>query len=315
MTVDRSNIRPRVQVTAPIAQGPTSAAPTQGKGDIASRGYASSDVVSRVARPNAVTAAEPNPSRHDHAVYSVTFDSVYLEPGAETALMLLAMADEYIRAFAPFVGEGKWEQWNQDVGPYVAPHSRLQLEKGLLGLQFDVWSVMELGSIGGFTTEAKLDDLRKQGKTSFELSADSGRVKVRGTIGRRTIRRSDVTPAFIKKRDGDWARIAADYSVQVTLVQTAKAVTAGIAEVKVYREPEGSKAEKRIEEIRDSLLAARAAVTAVDVDMPERPALVAAYNQRVREHEGRTTVEVLDRQGKLKDTVVVVPSAKPYLVT
>ncbi|MEZ4272642.1 MAG: hypothetical protein R3C68_14795 [Myxococcota bacterium] len=111
-------------------------------------------------------------------------------------------------------------------------------------------------------------------------------------LERHPIRRENVTDDFVAARGGDWAKIARDYGIH------QERLTAGRFRLK-YQAPRGGffsaatlgSAQKMAKDMRRQLLDVRAAVTAIDRNLPEWSALRADYNKHVR---------------KIADTVVVV---------
>ncbi len=235
----------------------------------------------------ATAVSQPDPSRHDHALYAVTVTGFSAKDVGEVFGKgeLFIGVDEYPRMPWVKAGKNEWVEV-QDPQPFTLSHSQLDVAGGTVTLRFELFDYDSLKSndlLGTFEAKVKLEDLAKQGDLALELRSTNGNATAKATIRRSTIDPAQVPAAFVAKRGGDWARIAADYSTQIELqFRAAFTFREYMPEASMYwvRAPSGAMTAAQLQE---DALSVRDAIVALDRDLPRRQEMVDAYNEHVRE--------------------------------
>ena len=268
--------------------------------------------VGRTAAPS-----QPDPARHDHALYSVTvtgFSSKNVGEWLGKGELFIGVAD-YPRM--PWVKAAK-NEWVEvkDPQPFTLSHGQLDIAAGTVTLRFELFDYDSLKSndlLGSFEAKVRLEDLAK-GDLTLDLTSSNGVAKAKATVRRRTLEAARVPQAFVAKRGGDWSVIAADYSTQIELQFRATylfGTSMPDATMHWVNAPMGW---STVSQLQEDALTVRDAIVALDRDLPRRKELVEAYNKQVRELVRNCVVAEQHYDSENKPTYVLYywPFEKPH---
>ncbi len=230
--------------------------------------------------------SQPDPARHDHALYSVTvtgFSSKNVGEWLGKGELFIGVSD-YPRM--PWVKTAK-NEWVEvkDPQPFTLSHSQLDIASGTVTLRFELFDYDALkvnDLLGSFEAKVKLEDLAK-GDLTLDLTSTNGVAKAKATVRRRTLDAARVPQGFVAKRGGDWSVIAADYSTQVELQFRAAFAFANYMPDATMHWVNAPLGWSTVSQLQEDALSVRDAIVALDRDLPRRKELVDVYNKQVRD--------------------------------